>query len=45
MVAVRWLGVDPGTFISNIERHLLLSAFFMGMIKAAVFGFLIAAIS
>ena len=45
LVAVRWLGVDPGIFISNIERHLLPSDFFMGLIKSAVFGFLIAAIS
>ena len=45
LVAVRWLGVDPGIFISNIERHLLPSDFFMGLIKASVFGFLIAAIS
>lgn len=45
LVAVQWLGVDPGTFISNIERHLQPSDFFMGMIKAAVFGFLISAIS
>jgi len=45
LVAVNWLGVDPGIFISNIERHLLPSDFFMGLIKAAVFGFLIAAIS
>jgi len=44
-VAVNWLGVDPGVFISNIERHLLPSDFFMGLIKSAVFGFLIAAIS
>ena len=45
LVAVNWLGVDPGIFISNIERHLLPSDFFMGLIKASVFGFLIAAIS
>ncbi|HKO52217.1 MAG TPA: ABC transporter permease [Polyangiaceae bacterium] len=45
LVAVKWLGVDPGTFILNIERHLLPSDFFMGLIKAAVFGFLISAIS
>lgn len=45
LVAVRWLGVDPGVFISNIERHLLPSDYYMGLIKAAVFGFLIAAIS
>ncbi|HEY0464828.1 MAG TPA: ABC transporter permease [Polyangiaceae bacterium] len=45
LVAVRWLGVDPGIFVSNIERHMLPSDFFMGIIKAAVLGFLIAAIS
>lgn len=45
LVAVQWLGVDPGVFISNIEKHLLPSDFFMGMIKSAVFGFLISAIS
>jgi len=45
LVAVKWLGVDPGVFIVNIERHLLPSDYFMGLIKAAVFGFLIAAIS
>lgn len=45
LVAVKWLGVDPGVFIGNIERHLLPSDYFMGLIKAAVFGFLIAAIS
>jgi phospholipid/cholesterol/gamma-HCH transport system permease protein len=45
LVAVQWLGVDPGIFISNIEKHLLPSDFFMGLIKAAVFGFLISAIS
>ncbi len=45
LVAVKWLGVDPGIFISNIEKHLLPSDFFMGLIKAAVFGFLISAIS
>jgi phospholipid/cholesterol/gamma-HCH transport system permease protein len=45
LVAVQWLGVDPGTFVSNIEKHLLPSDFYMGLIKAAVFGFLISAIS
>jgi phospholipid/cholesterol/gamma-HCH transport system permease protein len=45
LVAVRWLGVDPGTFVMNIERHLLPSDYFMGLIKSAVFGFLISAIS
>ena len=45
LVAIKWLGVDPGIFIANIERHLLPSDFFMGLIKSAVFGFLISAIS
>ena len=44
-VAVELLGVDPGLFISNIERYVLPSDFWMGQIKAAVFGFLIAVIS
>ena len=45
LVAVKWLGVDPGIFIANIEKYLSLSDFWMGEIKALVFGFLIAAIS
>ena len=45
LVAVQWLGVDPGVFINNIEKYLVPSDFFMGMIKSAVFGFLISAIS
>jgi phospholipid/cholesterol/gamma-HCH transport system permease protein len=44
-VAVEWLSVDPGIFISNIEKYLTLDDFWMGEIKAASFGFLIAAIS
>ena len=45
LVAVEGLGVDPGTFISRIEAYMVLSDFRMGIIKATVFGFLIAAIS
>jgi len=45
LVSVQWLGVDPGTFVSNIEKHLVPADFSMGLIKAAVFGFLISAIS
>ena len=45
LVAVHWLGVDPGTFISKIESGVVPSDFSMGLIKAAVFGFLISAIS
>lgn len=44
-VAVNWLHVDPGVFISNIEKYLVPSDFWMGEIKSLVFGFLIAAIS
>ena len=45
IVSVQWLGVDPGTFLSNIEKYMVLRDFWMGEIKAAVFGFLISAIS
>lgn len=44
-VAVQTLGVDPGSFIANIEKYLVLKDFWMGEIKCAVFGFLVAAIS
>jgi phospholipid/cholesterol/gamma-HCH transport system permease protein len=44
-VAINGLGVDPGVYISNIEEYLVASDFWMGEIKAACFGFLIAAIS
>ncbi len=45
LVAVNWLSVDPGIFISNIEKYLVPKDFWMGEIKACVFGFLIATIS
>jgi phospholipid/cholesterol/gamma-HCH transport system permease protein len=45
VVAVNGLGVDPGIFIANIEKYLTLSDFTMGIIKSAVFGFLISSIS
>src|SRR5664280_238514 len=44
-IAVDALGVDPGIFIANIEKYLTLNDFSMGLIKSAVFGFLISAIS
>jgi len=44
-VAVKGLSVDPGIFTANIEKDLVVNDFMMGAIKAAVFGFLIAAIS
>ena len=45
LVAVSWLGVDPGTFVANIEKYVVPKDFWMGEIKAAAFGFLISAIS
>ncbi len=45
VVAVKWQGVDPGLFVNNIEKYMVPKDFYMGEIKAAVFGFLIAAIS
>jgi phospholipid/cholesterol/gamma-HCH transport system permease protein len=45
LVAINWLSVDPGVFISNIEKYLSMRDFMMGEVKAAVFGFLISAIS
>lgn len=45
LVAVTALGVDPGMFLANIEKGLMPSDFYMGLIKAATFGFLICAIS
>jgi phospholipid/cholesterol/gamma-HCH transport system permease protein len=45
VVAIYWLGVDPGIFIANIEKYLLPSDLFMGEVKAVSFGFLISAIS
>jgi phospholipid/cholesterol/gamma-HCH transport system permease protein len=45
VVAVDWLAVDPGLFISNIEKYLMPKDLYMGMIKALVFGFLVSSIS
>ncbi len=45
LVAVHGLGVDPGVFLSNIEKYMVPRDFFMGEVKSLVFGFLIAAIS
>ncbi len=45
VVSVRWLGVDPGIFISNVENFIAPKDFWMGEIKAMVFGFLVSAIS
>jgi phospholipid/cholesterol/gamma-HCH transport system permease protein len=45
IVAIEWLSVDPGIFIANIEKYMVVRDFWMGEIKAATFCFLIAAIS
>lgn len=45
LVAVQWLNVDPGMFLANIEKGLVPTDFYMGLIKSATFGFLVCAIS
>ena len=45
LVAIEGLGVDPGIFLSNIEKYMVPRDFWMGEIKAVVFGFLISAVS
>jgi phospholipid/cholesterol/gamma-HCH transport system permease protein len=45
VVAVDWMNVDPGIFTSNIEKYLVPSDFYMGLVKALVFGFLLCSIS
>jgi phospholipid/cholesterol/gamma-HCH transport system permease protein len=45
LVAVTGLGVDPGIFLANIEKGLVPSDFYMGLVKSSTFGFLICAIS
>jgi phospholipid/cholesterol/gamma-HCH transport system permease protein len=45
LVAVEGLGVDPGIFLDNIEKGLVPSDFYMGLVKSCTFGFLICAIS
>lgn len=45
LVAVRWLSIDPGAFLANVEKYLELNDFLMGVYKAGVFGFLISSLS
>ena len=45
VVAVGRLDVDPGSFLANIEKGLVPSDFYMGLVKSATFGFLISAVS
>ncbi len=45
LVAVEWLHVDPGVFVVNIEKYLVIKDIWMGVIKSCIFGFLVSAIS
>jgi len=45
VVSVNWMSVDPGVFTSNIEKYIVPSDFYMGLIKSLVFGFLLCSIS
>jgi len=45
LVAIEGLGIDAGVFIANIEKYMVPRDFWMGEIKAVVFGFLISAVS
>ena len=45
LVAVGWMGGDPGVFVQSIRDFSETRDLWMGLIKAAVFGFCIAAIS
>jgi phospholipid/cholesterol/gamma-HCH transport system permease protein len=45
IVSIEWLSVDPGIFISNIQKYMVPHDFWMGEVKAATFGFLLAALS
>ncbi len=44
-VAVSWLNVDPGLFFDKIRAFSTPDDLYMGLIKAATFGFLISAIA
>ena len=45
LVAVRWLGGDPGVFAQSVRDLAVVEDLRMGVIKAAVFGFIIAALA
>lgn len=45
LVAVEMMGIDPGSFLANIEKYVVPRHFYIGEVKSAVFGFLIAAVS
>src|SRR4030095_16517962 len=45
LVAVLWLGGDPGVFAQSVKDLAVPQDLFMGVVKAAVFGCMVAAIS
>jgi phospholipid/cholesterol/gamma-HCH transport system permease protein len=45
LVAVLWLGGDPGIFFQSIRDVTLPKDLFMGIIKACLFGFIVSSIS
>ncbi len=45
VVAVRWLGIDPGAFLANVDKYLELNDLAMGIYKAAAFGFVLSSLS
>jgi phospholipid/cholesterol/gamma-HCH transport system permease protein len=45
LVAVGWLGGDPGVFLESIRTITKPNDLWMGIIKATVFGFCLSAIS
>lgn len=45
LVAVVWLGGDPGIFFQSVRDTAVPKDIFMGLVKAAVFGFIVSAIS
>jgi phospholipid/cholesterol/gamma-HCH transport system permease protein len=44
LVAVQWLGVDPGVFVDRVRVYTTPKDLWMGIVKSAVFGFLISSI-
>lgn len=45
LVAVVWLGGDPGIFMQSVKDFAVPKDLFMGLIKSAVFGFIVTSIS
>jgi phospholipid/cholesterol/gamma-HCH transport system permease protein len=45
VVAVNWMGGDPGLFVQSIRDFTTTKDIWMGLIKSTVFGFFVAAIS